>query len=215
MQSPCVKFPLARGRVATRRVFTTVETLAPRDLSFDGADGGSVSKKRKTLKERTREALGRAKRGRLRDLLTKTSYADEIGSRVREIVASKALALTDDPKDAALRRAFKEFRLDPIDPFDWRELLNIFADLHFEEPPPRERGARPKWDEHRRLLFQTHLAGARRNARRRGYPALSHDDLADYLRYVWPEFYRTISQVSLRKYIVAGPPAGRRPKGEK
>lgn len=162
-----------------------------------------VSKKRKTLKERTREALGRAQRPRVRDLLAKTNYADEVGARVREIVANKALALTDDPKDAALRRAFKEFRLDPIEPFDWRELLQIFASIHFEAHPRPPRGPRRKWNPE---LFYRHVEWARARTKaylkRRGESPPTHADVALYLNVAWPDLYESFHEETLRTYVI-------------
>jgi hypothetical protein len=97
-----------------------------------------VGRKRKTLKERGREAFDRAQtRVEVSNLLPKADYTDE---RRREIAAAIALTLSDRSADAALRAAFQKFGLDPINPHDWRTLLDVFADIFFEGRPKRKRG---------------------------------------------------------------------------
>jgi hypothetical protein len=117
-------------------------------------------RRRKTAKERLRLALERAREPSLIKLLhlPKSDYNDQ---RVREKIANLALQLTDRPEDAALKTAFKKFELDPADLFHWADLLRCFAEIVFGEVKPR--GPRPKWDEHRRQLFKTHVAMAREN----------------------------------------------------
>jgi hypothetical protein len=176
-----------------------------------------VSNKRKTLSARAREAFERARGPHLLDLLPRPDYTNE---RRREVTANAVLTLRDQSIDGPLHAAFKKFSWDPRNPHHWRRLLETLALIHFEVRPPRVRGARPKLDEHRRLLFQTHLAMARKRLRgimaehgHAGDP--SHELLADYFRYKWPDRYGSISAETLRKYIATSPPAGRRPKGGK
>ena len=170
-------------------------------------------KHRKTAKERLRLALERARGPSLLKLmrLPKSDFSDP---RLREKIANRALELTDHPEDAALRAAFKQFGLDPANPFHWADLLRCLAGIVFETPVRKPRGAKLKWDEPRRMLFDTHVAMARRNLKaivaKRGHPPLTNDLIADYLRFKWPEYYRAISAASLRQYIVTGPPGRKR-----
>jgi hypothetical protein len=125
------------------------------------------------------------------------------------------LTLSDKASDASLRKAFKEFGLNPINPFDWRNLLNHLAEIQFPITAPRgPRGARPKWDEHRRLLFKTDVAQARKRlndaAKRTGLPKPTDDDIAAFVREIFPARYGSVTVASLRKYIASGPPKGRR-----
>jgi hypothetical protein len=162
-------------------------------------------KRRKTAKERLRLQLERAREPHLLKLLPKSDFGDP---QVREKIANLALRLTDHPRDAALKTAFEKFELDPDDPFHWADLLRVLVEIVFEVPVRKRRGAKPKWDEHRRSLFQTHVAMARRNVaalfRRHGHPPPTDEDIADYLRWKWPEYYRAIWPATLRRYIVSG-----------
>jgi hypothetical protein len=115
--------------MAIRCVFTTVETLAPRDLLWR-CRRWIVAQNRNTPQKRARGALERA-RWALRNLLPKTEYNDKIN---RAYVADFALTLSDRPEDGPLLAAFKEFRLDPNDPVHWRILLNELVKIHFDEP---------------------------------------------------------------------------------
>jgi hypothetical protein len=47
-------------------------------------------------------------------------------------------------------------------------------------------------------------------AKRHGYPPPTDDDVAADLRHKMPDRYGSITDASLRKYIVSGPPKGRR-----
>jgi len=56
----------------------------------------------------------------------------------------------------AMRTAFEEFKLDPVDPFSWRELLAMFAYVEFGKLSPGTAGAPKKWSEER--LRKLHAA---------------------------------------------------------
>jgi len=118
-----------------------------------------VARSRKTLKKRAREAFERIRlRPDLRKLLGNQA-SDWSDKQVRDTCAGLALTLAEGPKDEALRVAFKETGLDPSNPFDWRRLLDTFADIHFStHAPPAPRGARRKWDFD---LFDRHVEWAR------------------------------------------------------
>lgn len=120
-----------------------------------------MASKRKTAKGRLRQAMELARGPQLRDLLIKpkTDFSDE---RAREICANFVLTVSDDASDKPLRLAFEAFRLDPKDPLHWRILLKNLAGIIFAPPRANPRGAPPKWDERRRLLFRTHVAMARK-----------------------------------------------------
>jgi hypothetical protein len=178
-----------------------------------------VAQKRKTLKARLQQEIERARNPPhdLSDVLTKTTPIDYSDKRTREIGANIALTLSNRAIDAPLRMAFEEFGLDPLDPVDWRILLQSLSGIHFSPPTPRNaapRGARPKWDEHRRRLFEFHVARARKETKRilneHGEPGPTHSDIALYLNMAWHGLYGNISRPTLRKYIVSGPPRGRR-----
>jgi hypothetical protein len=173
-----------------------------------------MARKRKTAAERLRQEIKRVRDPHhLRNLIrrTKPDWTDE---PTRGAYANAVLTLDGEPSHSPLRNAFQQFDLDPADPFNWRRLLASLAAIVFVPAPVRLRGARPKWDEHRRLLFQTHVATARKKLRqlanRSGGPQPTSDLIADYLRYKWPDHYASISAASIRKYVVSGPPKGRR-----
>src|SRR5262249_61281084 len=97
---------------------------------------------------------------------------------VREAYANAVLTLEGEPANSPLRKAFQKFELDPDDPFNWRLLLARLAMIFFASVPARPRGARPKWDEHRRMLFETDVARARKRLDRPGYPPPTEYDVA-------------------------------------
>jgi hypothetical protein len=136
-------------------------------------------------------------------LLRDYQQRDWTDKRVREICANVALTLSDPPEDAALRAAFKETGLDPINPLDWRRLLGIFAAIHFPFRAVRKRGARRKWNFE---LFDRHVEWARARTKkylsRRGEPGPTHDDIALYLKVALPELYGRFNQQTLRTYII-------------
>jgi hypothetical protein len=122
--------------------------------------------------------------------------------------------LDSESSRSPLRQAFQKFELDPANPFNWRLLLARLAGIFFARAPTRPRGARPKWDEPRRMWFETDVARARKRlkeiAKRLGYPPPTDDDVAAYIRHTLPDRYGSITEQSLRKYIVSGPPKGKR-----
>ena len=173
-----------------------------------------MARKRKTPAERLRQEIERVRDPHhLRNLIRqpKPDWTDE---RTRAPYANAILTLDGEPGHSPLRKAFQQFDLDSADPFNWRRLLESLAAIFFAPAPTGPRGARPKWDEHRRLLLKTHVAMARKKlkrlANRHGDPQPTDDLVADYLRYKWPDHYASISAASIRKYIVSGPPTGRR-----
>ena len=119
-----------------------------------------------------------------------------------------------EPARSPLRQALQKFELDPADPFNWRLLLARLATTFFAPAPVRPRGARPKWDEPRRMLFETDVARARKRlkivAKRDGLPPPADEDVAAYLHHFFRDRYGSIGEASIRKYIVSGPPKGRR-----
>jgi hypothetical protein len=181
--------------------------LAPRAL-IGGGVAVIMARKRKTAKSRLREAIERARGPRPIDLLPKTDYSDE---RTREIGANIALALSDDPIDASLRQAFNKFGLDPSNPWNWRYLLDTFADIHFstDAPPAPRRGPRRKWDFD---LFDRHVEWARARTKkllkRRGEPGPTHNDVALYLKIALAQYYGSFNQETLRTYIIKRQPKG-------
>jgi hypothetical protein len=172
-----------------------------------------MSRKRLTAKERLRQQIEHARLPHLRTLLRDYQEPDWSNRRFREVAANMALNLSEKESDASLRKAFKEFGLNPINPLDWRSLLNHLAQIQFPTAPRSPRGARPKWDEHRRLLFKTDVARARKRlndaAKQTGLQKPSDDDIAAFVREIFPARYGSVSVASLRKYIASGPPKGR------
>jgi hypothetical protein len=123
-----------------------------------------MARKRETPKARLRQEFERARGPHLRDLLPKTDYSDK---RAREIGANIALTLTSHAVDAPLRTAFKEFGLDPLDPWNWRILLDHLVKVTLPAGSQHApRGARPKWDEDRRSLWDSHVAWARKQVKK-------------------------------------------------
>jgi hypothetical protein len=173
-----------------------------------------VAKKRKTLKARLQQEIERARDPhKLSNLLAKTPI-DFSDKRTREIAANLVLILSNRAIDAPLRMAFEEFGLDPLDPVDWRTLLDHLARIHFPTgSPPAPRGPRPKWDEHSRRSFESHVAYARKETKRilneQGEPEPTHSDIALYLN-MFSRLFGNISRPTVRKYIASGPPRGRR-----
>jgi hypothetical protein len=173
-----------------------------------------MARKRQTAAERLRREIERVRDPhQLRNLIRRTD-PDWTDDRVRSAYANAALALEGEPVRSPLRKAFREFGLDANDPFSWRLLLTRLATVFFAPAPSRPRGARPQWDEHRRLLFKTDVARARKrlkqDAKKRGLPPPADDDVAAYLRHFLRQRYGSITDASIRKYIVSGPPKGRR-----
>ena len=117
-----------------------------------------MARKRKTAKERLRQEIERARNLRqLRHLIAgiNPDFTDET---VRAAYAHAVLSLDSEPVRSPLRKAFQEFGLNPIDPLDWRRLLASLSAIVFDRTASRPRGARPKWDEPRRMLFDTDVA---------------------------------------------------------
>jgi len=209
-----VCFALARGRPTGRRISFTAEMLAPRHLPSRRWMAVVMGRKRKTAAERLRQEIERAKvRRPLNEFLIgpKPDWRDP---QVRAAHANAALSLKREPARSPIREAFRKFQLDPLNPLDWNSLLAALAACFFECSPPRPRGAGPKWDERRRMLFETHKAMARKtlkaSASKQGLPPPTDELVADYLRWKWPDHYGAIAPASIRKYLVSGPPKGRR-----
>jgi hypothetical protein len=174
-----------------------------------------MARKRKTAKERLRQEIKRVRsptQYQLLNLLARTD-PDWSDKRVRGAYANVALTLDGEPAHSSLRTAFQEFGLDPVDPFNWRRLLTGLAAIFFAPVPTRPRGARPKWDEPRRMVFKTDVARARKqlkeSAKKLGERPPTDDDVAAYLHVKWPDRYPW-DAATIRKYIVSGPPKGRR-----
>lgn len=160
-----------------------------------------MANKRKTPQQWLQKAIEHHRGLRIRDLLgRKPDYSDVWG---RRIAADLALTLSDRPIDASLRRAFKEFRLDPKNPFDWLDLLRTVAEIHFPIEAPRARGPKRKWDFE---LFDRHIEWARAKTKKilseRGELRPTHDDVASYLQFVLPEHYGRFTPATLRRYII-------------
>jgi hypothetical protein len=180
--------------------------------------------------KRLAKSIERHKGPQLRDLIRPASESapepDWNNTRLREIVANVATRLRTAREDAApwlrkaiereetvLMKAFKAYSLDPRDPFDWRTLLVELACVFFDEVERPRRGARPKWDQSRWMLFQTHVAMARKRLRKiPGVQNPSHDLIADFLRERHPfsAYYKSITADTLRKYLSTPPPAARK-----
>jgi hypothetical protein len=162
-----------------------------------------VARKRRTAKERLRQEIERARGGNL------LQYFYTHDEQIR-----RAFALSDSAIDAPVRKAFNAFGLDPIQPGNWRKLLDHLARIHFSTDAPR--GAPPKWDERRRKVFEFDVARARKHVRaiwrKHGSAPPTDEDFASYLIHYFPDRYESIQPGTLRKYIASGPPKGR---GEK
>jgi hypothetical protein len=120
--------------------------------------------------------------------------------RERAIAANIALTLHRD--DTTLRKAFREFGLDPKNPLHWRALLLDLVYLHFEGPP---RGSPPKWTVERWKQFKSHVAIAR--ARIEKTP--SQMRIAEFIKKEFPG-YSDISTGTIRRYLTVPPPAIRK-----
>jgi hypothetical protein len=173
-----------------------------------------MSQKRKTAAVRLRREIERALITRQLHELVRQPKPDFHDKQVRAAYANVALTIDAEPAHSPIRKAFQKFGLDPLDPLDWRLLLSGLAASFFDRTAPRPRGARPKWDEPRRMTFQTDVAMARTrlkaSAKRLGLPPPTDDDVAAYLHDILPSQYGSMSAASLRKYIASGPPKGRR-----
>jgi len=151
--------------------------------------------------KRLRREIERARNPNpLRAALRRPPDVDWTNRRLREVAANKALTLGDTPGDSSLRKAFEQFGLDPRDPFDWRSLLDSFADAHFAGV----RGAPPKWDEDSWQLFQDRVAIAREDFAKIGYPKPSGQLIAEWLHY---KYYDQITPATIRQYLKSPPPA--------
>lgn len=54
-----------------------------------------------------------------------------------------------------LRAAFRELRLDPVDPYSWRSLAIAFAYVEFGKPSPGKVGAPKKWTKERKAELRS------------------------------------------------------------
>ena len=75
--------------------------------------------------------------------------------------ARNALRLNDENllgTTAALRNAFEEFKLDPVDPYSWRILLSMFVWVEFGKRPRGKAGAPKKWNKERLAELRAALA---------------------------------------------------------
>jgi hypothetical protein len=160
-----------------------------------------TSSRRESVPTRLARAIERA-RGRSPNPFAPPNrvWNDE---RQREIAANIALTLRG--TDATLRKAFKEFGLDPKNPLDWRYLLLHLVNLHFNGPP---RGSPPKWSADRWERFQGHVATARAGLEKSGkYP--SQERIANFLKDRFAIHYRHLSANTIRRYLTHPPPAAR------
>lgn len=97
--------------------------------------------------------------------------ADWGDKTLRERAAHLALQLDDE--DAFLKQAFREFHLDPRDPFHWRKLLAYFAEAHYGLRTSR--GPTKLWSEDR--LCQLLQDFDRVKSQRRVVPGTKVSDL--------------------------------------
>ena len=82
---------------------------------------------------------------RLRPFIATEFVPDWSDLRQRSIGANVALTLGDSDGDAAVRKAFATADLDPVNPLNWRTLLEMFAEIHFGRRLPGP-GRRRKWN---------------------------------------------------------------------
>lgn len=169
-----------------------------------------MARKRKTAAERLRQEIERVRDPHQLHNLIQRTEPDWTDKRVRGAYADAVLTLDGEPNRSPLRKAFQKFDLDPADPFNWRRLLASLSAIFFDRAPARPRGAQPKWDEPRRLLLETHVAMARKRLAKIGIRYPSQELLADFLKDRFRPHYLDLSAATIRKYIVSGPPKGRR-----
>jgi hypothetical protein len=178
-----------------------------------------MPKQRDSLRKRLARAIERVRKPHpllallgVREPTIELDYSDQ---RTRAIHATLALTLPDRHTDSPLQKAFDAFGLDPNDPHNWRRLLDEFANILFGEPA-RGRGHPVKWDEARRSQFEIDAAEARQRLRKiaaeHGLPPPTNEDIAEYLRWKWPERYASFNWQTLRRYIASGPPRTKRSK---
>jgi hypothetical protein len=173
-----------------------------------------MARKRQTFKERLRQEIERARLPDLDTVLRGYEEPDCSDQRIREVVANVALTLSNDASDAPLRKAFQKFGLNPSNPRHWKKLLSHLARIHFFSSAPR--GARPKWDEHKRRLLEFDVARACKRVTQifsqHGNPSPTDEDIASYLIFTLPKRYGSLQLGTLRKYITSEPPKGRSKK---
>jgi hypothetical protein len=95
-----------------------------------------------------------------RDLVTnfgqkpKPDYTNELR---RAFAADAALTLDNRSYDYPyIKKAFEKFDLDPMNPFNWRDLLGYFARAHFQPGTSGRRKGTKKWNEIRLLGLAYH-----------------------------------------------------------
>jgi hypothetical protein len=192
----------ARGRVCSPSPDSATAIRPALRLPCHAAVAGSgimVSNKDSASKRLRREI--KRVRNPLRIALRRPPDVDWTDRRLREAAANKALTLGDTPSDNSLRKAFEQFGLDPRDPFDWRSLLDSFADAHFA----RVSGAPPKWDKDSWQLFEDRVALAREGLAKKPSGQL----IAEWLHY---KYYAQITPATIRQYLKSPPPAIRKLK---
>jgi hypothetical protein len=120
-------------------------------------------------------------------------YLDRIDNpKMREI----GERLFPDP-DAALRRAFEHYHLDPVDPLSWKILLDYYATVQFGRPPRRP-GRRKTTMDKRKLKQAAEAAREKlrsKHSRARISNALVAQELAKDPR------YKSIGVHGLRKRL--------------
>ena len=98
------------------------------------------------------------------------------------------LALTLDspwPDDPYIKKAFEKFDLDPLNPFNWRELLGYFARAHFRPGTSGRRKGTKKWDDTRLIRLAYHYWVIKQET-----PKLTQAEICKAIRKRFPQHYK-------------------------
>jgi hypothetical protein len=95
--------------------------------------------------------------------------------------------------DPFISRAFEQFGLDPLDPFNWRTLLGYFAEAHFKKS---KIGAPKKWTERRQQILSAQVRAIRKHR-----SDLSPGAMARVVKELWKDDYKDIQARTLEKRL--------------
>jgi hypothetical protein len=167
-----------------------------------------VTRRRESVPKRFARAIQRARKSAAFPFELPNDVCGN--TRFRESFANSALTL--DPDQSTLRKAFEKFGLDPQNPVHWRRLLQCLVDIHFGGP---RSGAPAKWTEERWGQFETHVAFARERLARDGEKSPSHERIANFIQEHFKPLYNHIIVRTISRYMSRPPPAAIKRRGGK
>jgi hypothetical protein len=157
---------------------------------------------RNTAHERLEKLAREARDPKGRDLFTKLSgrpKPDYTNQFARAFAADLALTLDSRwPDDPYIKKAFEKFDLDPLNPFNWRELLGYFARAHFRPGTGGRRKGTKKWNNNRLFGLAYHYSVIKQET-----PKLMQAEICKAIRKRFPQHYKESPQILRRNLAPA------------